>query len=408
MEKPANEAVGAQSPTAHSSALDKIGFDKDSIQEWTDSYFLRSQTVVQHYGDCQVIYAVFMRRPVIYAPQLAAGWLQAVSQRQGNTITIEERYTEGDWVGAGEPMLYLSGSLAHLLPLETLFLQRLGPACLAAFNAFQICTQLPKTAFFAMDARHCAGNQMVEMMAYAASVGSLTAQKQAGAIGFIGNATNATASYFGREFGLGTMPHALIGYAGSTLEAAKMFHATFPDQPLTVLIDYFGMELSDALSVCENFSDLAAEGQLSVRLDTHGGRFVEGLDPATSYAVLERHVPEAIRGYRTGEELKHLMGTGVSAASIWLIRENLDRAGFSKVKIVASSGFSPAKCKIMAEARAPIDVIGTGSYLPEIWSETYATADIVSYDGIPRVKMGREFLLYSSSNRKSDKTHIDL
>ncbi|MBT5457997.1 MAG: nicotinate phosphoribosyltransferase, partial [Rhodospirillaceae bacterium] len=38
-------------------------------------------------------------------------------------------------------------------------------------------------------------------------------------------------------------------------------------------------------------------------------------------------------------------------------------------------------------------VIGTGSYLPATWSETYATADIVEYDGTPRVKLGREFLL---------------
>ena len=63
------------------------------------------------------------------------------------------------------------------------------------------------------------------------------------------------------------------------------------------------------------------------------------------------------------------------------------------MKIVASSGFNPAKCRLMAEAKAPIDMIGTGSYLPELWSETYATADIVEYDGEPRVKVGREFLL---------------
>jgi nicotinate phosphoribosyltransferase len=47
----------------------------------------------------------------------------------------------------------------------------------------------------------------------------------------------------------------------------------------------------------------------------------------------------------------------------------------------------------MAEAKAPIDVIGTGSFLPERWSETYATADIIEYEGVPRVKVGREFLL---------------
>jgi nicotinate phosphoribosyltransferase len=48
---------------------------------------------------------------------------------------------------------------------------------------------------------------------------------------------------------------------------------------------------------------------------------------------------------------------------------------------------------MMAAADAPIDVIGTGSYLPELWSETYATADIIAYDGQPMVKAGREFLL---------------
>jgi nicotinate phosphoribosyltransferase len=47
----------------------------------------------------------------------------------------------------------------------------------------------------------------------------------------------------------------------------------------------------------------------------------------------------------------------------------------------------------MAEAKAPVDVIGTGSYLPIKWTETYATADVVEYDGVPRVKVGREFLL---------------
>jgi nicotinate phosphoribosyltransferase len=109
--------------------------------------------------------------------------------------------------------------------------------------------------------------------------------------------------------------------------------------------------------------------------------------------VLERNAPQAIRGYRSEHELRHLMGTGVSAAAVWFLREQLDAAGFPKVKIVASSGFTPAKCKTMAAAQAPIDVIGTGSYLPEMWTETYATSDIIEYDGRSSVKIGREFLL---------------
>jgi nicotinate phosphoribosyltransferase len=168
---------------------------------------------------------------------------------------------------------------------------------------------------------------------------------------------------------------------------------------MTVLVDYYGLEVTDSIAVARRFPDLAASGRLSVRLDTAGGRFVEGLDPAASYAVLERNAPGAIRGYRSEEELRYLVGTGVSAAAIFHVRESLDREGFQKVKIVASSGFGPAKCRVMAEAAAPIDVVGTGSFLPESWRETYATADIVEYDGRPSVKVGREFLLRGNRPR---------
>ena len=172
-----------------------------------------------------------------------------------------------------------------------------------------------------------------------------------------------------------------------------MFHETFPESDLTVLTDYFGREVTDALAVCRRFPELADAGLLSIRLDTHGGRFLEGLDPQESYAVMERHAPGAIRRYRSHSELRYLIGTGVSAAAIWRLREVLDDAGFVRVKIVASSGFGVEKCSVMADAHVPVDVVGTGSFIPETWSETYATADVVAYDGEPRVKLGREFLL---------------
>jgi nicotinate phosphoribosyltransferase len=82
------------------------------------------------------------------------------------------------------------------------------------------------------------------------------------------------------------------------------------------------------------------------------------------------------------------------------MREALNEAGFPKIRIVASSGFNVQKCRVMAEARAPIDVVGTGSFIPEAWGETYATADIVAYDGKPQVKVGREFLLRRNGDRQ--------
>ena len=367
--------------------------ENGEISRYTDHYFNRSKQVIGKFGDCRVTYAIFMRRPVVFAPRLALEWLEETGRARNTAVELDMRYREGKWVGAGEPMMYITGSFFHLVDLETIFLQKLGPACVAAYNAWTMCADMPKSAFLAMDARHCAGREMAEMMAYAASVGSARAKRKVGAVGFIGNATHATAHYFGREFGLGTMPHALIGYAGSTVRAAEMYHEAFPDEAMTVLVDYFGLEITDAVAVCRRFPEMAASGRLAFRLDTHGGRYAEGLDLNSSYAVLDRHAPRSIKGYRTETELRHLVGTGVSAAAIWHLRERLDEAGFQSARIVASSGFTPAKCKAMAIAEVPVDIIGTGSFLPETWTETYATSDIVSYGGKPSVKVGREFLL---------------
>src|SRR5258708_26517249 len=127
-----------------------------------------------------------------------------------------------------------------------------------------------------------------------------------------------------------------------------MFYETFPGGPMSVLVDYFAKEVSGSIEVCRRFPDLATKGMLSFRLDTTGGRYIEGLDPASSYAVLERFSPESIRGYRSEVELRYLVGTGVSPAAIFHLRAELDRARLDKVTIVGSSGFGPAKCRVMA------------------------------------------------------------
>lgn len=385
--KSTEPAVTKLVPPAQAAELER------QIAAHTDTYFKKTKEIVQRTGDKTVTYAVFMRRPVIFCPRLMVEWIEKVGAARGVKFQIELLHDEGTWVGAGEPLLYLTGPMSQIVDLETLYLQKLGSACVAAYNAYSMCCDLPNVRFLAMDARHCAGAEMAEMMAYAASVGGRAARRDVGAAGFIGNATDATAHFFGNEKGFGTMPHALIGYAGSTLRAAELYAETFPGEQMTVLVDYYGQEVTDALAVCNRFPEAANEGRLAVRLDTHGGRYIEGLDPQASYGVLERHVPNAIRQYRTEHELRWLVGTGVSAAAIYHMRATLDRAGFFNVKIVASSGFNAAKCKVMASVQAPIDIVGTGSYLPDNWTETYATADIVAYDGKPSVKVGREFLL---------------
>ena len=138
-------------------------------------------------------------RPVTLAPKLAVDWLNQMIAERGSDVKIEQLHKEGAWVGAGEPLFYITGKMSQLVDMETIFLQRLGSACVAAYNAYQMCIELPDVAFLAMDARHCAGAEMAELMAYGASVGSRKAQQKVGATGFIGCAADATAHFWYRR-----------------------------------------------------------------------------------------------------------------------------------------------------------------------------------------------------------------
>ena len=229
--------------------------DFEKINSQTDNYFLKTKKIISKFGDKQVTYAIFLRRPGILAIKMAMDWIKFVASKRKIKIILKSPYKEGDWFGAGEPILYITGSMKNLVDLETLYLQKIGPSCIAAANAYQMCIDLPKSSFIAMEARHCAGTDMSNMMSYAASVGSKSAKKKK-AKGFIGTSVSETSKYFNLNSGLGTMPHALVGYAGSTMEAVRMFHATFPKENIVILPDYFGKEISDSIAVCKEYGQL--------------------------------------------------------------------------------------------------------------------------------------------------------
>ena len=72
----------------------------------------------------------------------------------------------------------------------------------------------------------------------------------------------------------------------------------------------------------------------------------------------------------------------------------------SATVLCLAAGLLSAPAHAAPQYNLPIDVVGTGSFIPDVWTETYATADIVSYDGVPMVKVGREFLLRRNGGRK--------
>jgi nicotinate phosphoribosyltransferase len=385
-----------------------------SVSSQTDKYFTNTARIVMAAGDAEVTYALFMRRRVIAALEPAI----RLVQRLVPEAKVKRFFADGELVPSEVKMLEITGPMSRLSEVETLFLQKTGFPCVAANNAYEMVRALPSASFMDMHARHGTGADMNYLGAYGAAIGSEAARAQNPDVkGFTGSSQDMTAAFFGSHSGMGTMPHALVGFTkGDVLAAMKLFHRTIPEaKAFTALVDYIGAEITDSLRCAQWFYEEAKLDQVgkvfSVRLDTHGGRFAEGLDYERSVEIVgewlkvsgEYNIVEKVLGQRAflldpnnilvDKVRRILFGKGVSVASLIHVRRALDAAGFDRAMIVGSSGFDPQKCQIFGAANAPIDMVGTGSFLPATLTETYATADIIAYDGEARVKVGREFLL---------------
>ena len=398
-------------------ALDRlvdIALAAGPLSAQTDKYFTNTARIVAANGDQEVTFAVFMRRRVIAALEPTIRMIERLAPGS----RVKRFFAEGDIVPSEKKIMEITGSMARLSEVETLLLQKTGFPCVSANNAYEMCLAIPSASFMDMHARHGSGAEMNLLAAYGAAVGSEAAKRANPAVkGFVGSSQDLTAPFFGASSGMGTMPHALVGYAnGDVLAAMKMFAETIPEaKTLMALVDYTGEEITDSLRCARWFYEearLQDKGKsFGVRLDTHGGRFAEGLDYEKSVDTVgawlgvrgEYNIVEQVLGQRAfqldpsnilvDKVRRILFGKGVSAAAIIHTRRALDGAGFKEAQIVGSSGFDPQKCQIMAAANAPLNMVGTGSFLPATLTETYATADIIAYNGVARVKVGREFLI---------------
>lgn len=372
------------------------------VEHNTDKYFTKTKNIILKYGDTTVVYGFFLREKSLYAPKFMQAILQQAKEELKVNYILHQPYHEGDAIPMLKPLFFLEGKFSQLSELETLLLQSIGAPFVVAYNAYIMCQTLPKASFISMGARHYTTSQQANIIDYGISVGSKKAQAE-NCKGFIGTSTDSASSNYGLKKGLGTMPHSLIGYAGSTLRAAEMYHNTFPTELLVVLVDYFAQEIDDTLAVCNRFKELAYAGQLAIRIDVNGSRFLQGLDEEKSKAIINEAVGNELLKNCTSTEYKYLVGSGVSAAAIFRMRQILDNAGFNAVKIIASSGFNIEKCQLMAKVNAPIDIVGTGSILSDNPTKTFTTADIISYNNNLMVKVGREYLIKEWQAYKNQK-----
>lgn len=345
----------------------------------TDRYFTNVRQALAFHGLNPVVtYRCFMRvdSRVIYK------FIEEYLDRslQGKRYTFKRLHSEGDVVPAKVPLFELHGNMQDLVELETSILWYTGWPSLSCYNASRIVTSTaPNVKLVDMAARHCPGPEAVLMASYAAHVA-----------GFHSCSTDFGGSTFGGQ-GVGTMPHAWIGAFGSTLEAAKAFAQAFPDRKISVLVDYYGRELDDSIAVFNEMDDNLD----SVRIDTHGGRFCQGVtntDADGDFAALQRLSKEFNVSY-PGQYADYAIGRGVTVEAVYCLRKALDSVGGQKVGITVSSGFTPEKVEAFRSLGAPVNSIGTGSFLPVDMRDTYATMDIIEYDGKKKIKTGREWLL---------------
>lgn len=339
-------------------------------EAYTDKYFLRSKEILQAENINPIVrYQVFTRQDVENFTGIhdATKFIKSIAGDKVKIYSIKE----GDSYKAKEPIMKLEGRVQDLVDLETGYLEILSGNITGKINlgevrekAKAIIQAAEEKPVIYMGARHF-HYDLDEKIA-----------KICKEEGFVGSSTDIGAKAWNAE-GIGTIPHALIiSYtahmnenciAGNpTVEAAKAFDKVIDKKvKRIVLIDTFNREITDSIETAKAVKNLS-----SVRIDTCGENYSEG---SLSIELPKLNVDE-----------KYLNGKGVTIASIWALRQGLDKAGFGNIELVVSSGFNEEKTVAFIEAdktfqklygKTLFDVIGTGSVAKPIMT----TGDIVAY-----------------------------
>lgn len=315
----------------------------------------------------RVRYKVFTREDGI-----VVGANRAVNFIRDNTYcpVRTEGLKDGERCYSGRLVLIIEGSFYELVTLETTYLGFLSYSG-AATEMNKIVKAADGVPVIDMSARHYPW-QIIEETSLAAYLG-----------GAAGTSTKAGYDYIQKWYNPGdkfklyaSLPHAMAAVCAQMAEernilpsvmAAILFHDTFPDKPITILTDYEGRELDVTRQAFEFFG----EKLFAVRLDTHGGRQMQGV-PAPN-----------------GEARKYINGNGVTIEATFTMREFLDSIGAKHTKIVVSSGFNEAKVTAFKEAGAPMDFIGTGSWVKFMMFTADITHVLENGMWVPRTKVGR-------------------
>ncbi|MCQ2794258.1 MAG: nicotinate phosphoribosyltransferase [Bacilli bacterium] len=264
-----------------------------------------------------------------------------------------EALNDGDLMKANEPVLKITGRYEDFGYLESLIDGILARRSSVATNTYRIKKVLGKKYdMFSMADRQDD---------YLTQVGDGYASYVAGVRKV---STDAQGLWWGGH-GVGTMPHALIQMCGGDIvKACKLYHATYPNEKVTALIDYHNDVITDSLKVAKVL-----------------GRHLGAVRVDTSKALIDK--------YFKNKNTKGFDPHGVCKELIFALRKALDNHGYRYVRIIVSSSFDLAKIKEWVKLKVPVDVFGVGSAL--VVNNTVGfTGDLVRLDNKPQAKVGRK------------------
>jgi nicotinate phosphoribosyltransferase len=319
---------------------------------YTDAYFNFTRQLLQESGrHPRVTMQVFQKKTSVLGGIDEAIAVLKLCSGDWDALEVHALH-EGDEIAPLETVMTIEGDYSLFAHLETVYLGCLARRTLIMRNVREVVDAARGKPILFFPARH--DHWLVQ-------TGDGWAAHVAGAIGV---STDAQASWWGGR-GVGTVPHGLIAaMGGDTVAAAHAFADHFAEEMnVTVLVDFENDSVRTSLEV----ADALGERLWGVRLDTS-----------------ERMVDRAL-----WPEMGDFPPIGVNEVLIRRVRDALDEAGHTHVKIVASGGFDAEKIRNFEDMGAPVDAYGVGSSL--VRGANDFTADVVLLDGRPCAKAGRRF-----------------
>src|SRR5579884_806905 len=285
---------------------------------YSDAYFVYTKETLEKEGHHpHVTMQVFQKKEsVLGGIDEAIAILKLCSGREADDGTWINGWNElevhalreGDQIAPRETVMTIEGDYSLFAHLETVYLGSLARRSLIMRNVLQVVEAARGKQIFYFPARH--DHWLVQ-------TGDGWSAHVAGAIGV---STDAQASWWGGR-GMGTVPHGLIAaYGGDTVSAARAFVGRYREEMnVTVLVDFENDSVRTALEV----ADALGPDLWGVRLDT-------------SEDLVDRSLHDEMGGFRP---------TGVNPRLVHKVRDALDQAGYSGVRIVVSGGFNAQRIR---------------------------------------------------------------